>query len=90
MDAENPVPIKVASGLSSEEAAKRLARFGPNAVKEERTHPVLVLLSKFWAPVPWMLEATLIFESALGRHTGQGMPVSIYKARCVLVPKGPP
>ncbi len=67
MDAENPVSIKVASGLSSEEAAKRLARFGPNAVKEESTHPVLALLSKFWAPVPWMLEATLILEFALGR-----------------------
>ena len=67
MDAENPVSIKVASGLSSEEAAKWLARFGPNAVKEESTHPVLALLSKFWAPVPWMLEVTLILEFALGR-----------------------
>ena len=33
MDAENPVSRKVASGLGSEEAAKRLARFGPNALK---------------------------------------------------------
>jgi hypothetical protein len=51
MDAENPVSRKVASGLGSEEAAKRLARFGPSAVKEESTHPVLVVLSKFWASV---------------------------------------
>ncbi len=38
MDAENPVSRKVASDLSSEETAKWLARFGPNGVKEERTH----------------------------------------------------
>ena len=67
MDAENPVSRKVASDPSSEETAKWLARFGPNAVKEGSTHPVLALLSKFWAPVPWMLEVTLILEFALGR-----------------------
>jgi len=67
MDAENPVSIKVASGLGSEEAANGLARFGPNAVKEESTHPVLALLSKIWAPVPRMLEVTLNLEFALGR-----------------------
>lgn len=66
MDAENPVSRKVASDLSSEETAKRLARFGPNAVKEEITRPVLALLSKFCAPVSWMLEVTLILEFALG------------------------
>ena len=67
MDAENPVSKRAASGLGSEEAAKRLARFGPNTVKEESTHPVLVVLSKFWAPVPWMLEVTLILKFALAR-----------------------
>jgi H+-transporting ATPase len=58
----------VASGLTSKEAADRRGRFGLNAVKEESTHPVLALLSKFWAPVPWMLEVTLVLEFALGKH----------------------
>lgn len=67
MDIANTVSTNVASGLTSKEAAERLARFGPNAVKQEGTHPVLALLSKFWAPVPWMLEITLVLEFALGR-----------------------
>ena len=42
-------------GLTSEEAHRRLLESGPNAVVEKKSHPVLALLSKFWAPVPWML-----------------------------------
>src|SRR5271157_2976319 len=69
MDTANAVSANVASGLTSKEAAERLARFGPNAVKQEGTHPVRALLSKFWAPVPWMLEVTLVLEFALGKYT---------------------
>jgi H+-transporting ATPase len=64
----NAVSATAPSGLSSKEAAERLAQFGPNAVKEDSTHPVLALLSKFWAPVPWMLEVTLILEFALKKY----------------------
>ena len=59
----------VQAGLSSAEAEERLRRFGPNAVPEERPHPALLFLRKLWAPVPWMLEATLLLELALGNHT---------------------
>jgi H+-transporting ATPase len=54
-------------GLTSEEARRRLPEFGPNAVAEEKPHLVLALLGKFWAPVPWMLEATVILELVLGK-----------------------
>jgi H+-transporting ATPase len=53
--------------LSAEEAAKRLAQYGPNAVAEEKPHPLLAFLGKFWAPVPWMLEATVVLELVLGK-----------------------
>jgi H+-transporting ATPase len=55
-------------GLSSAEAAARLQRYGPNATPEERPHPFRMLLGKFWAPVPWMLELTIVLEVLLGRH----------------------
>jgi H+-transporting ATPase len=55
-------------GLSSQEAEKRLVQYGPNAVVEETQHPVLILLNKFWAPVPWMLEATVLLELYLGKY----------------------
>ncbi len=56
-------------GLSEAEAAARLKQYGPNAAAEERTHPLLALLGKFWAPVPWMLELTVVLELLVGRHT---------------------
>lgn len=68
MDVAKAVGANLAAGLTGKEAAERFARFGPNAVKQETNHPVLVLLSKFWAPVPWMLEVTLALEFALGKY----------------------
>jgi H+-transporting ATPase len=56
-------------GLSASEAAARLKQYGPNAAAEERTHPLLALLGKFWAPVPWMLELTVVLELLVGRRT---------------------
>jgi len=55
------------TGLSSAEAAQRLAKYGPNAVAEEKRRPLVLFLSKFWAPVPWMLELTILLELVLGR-----------------------
>ena len=49
-------------GLTSAEAQDRLRRFGPNRIEEERRHPARSFFAKFWAPVPWMLEATIVLE----------------------------
>ena len=50
------------AGLTSAEAEVRLQQYGPNRVSAERRHPLRALLSNFWAPVPWMLEATILLE----------------------------
>jgi len=55
-------------GLSAAEAARRLKQDGANEVAEENSHPVLVLLRKFWSPVPWMLEVTVILQLVLGKQ----------------------
>jgi H+-transporting ATPase len=54
-------------GLSQEEAERRLERFGPNELAEKTVHPILKLLSYFWGPIPWMIEAAAVL-SALVRH----------------------
>lgn len=56
-------------GLTSREAAERLNQFGPNAVKVPRNHPIAQFLSKFWGPIPWMLEITVGLELYLGKTT---------------------
>jgi H+-transporting ATPase len=54
-------------GLTASEAAARLARVGPNAIAEQTVPAWRQLLAKFWAPVPWMLEAVIVLQVLLGR-----------------------
>ncbi len=54
-------------GLSTEEARKRLERYGANALREERVNPLLKFLGYFWGPIPWMIETAAVL-SALIRH----------------------
>jgi H+-transporting ATPase len=62
MASSGATAVQLPAGLTSAEAAARLKQHGLNRVEEERRRPVLAFLSKFWAPVPWMLEATVILE----------------------------
>jgi len=54
-------------GLSSAEAAQRLARFGANALREDRVSPFMRLARFFWGPIPWMIEIAALL-SALVAH----------------------
>lgn len=60
-------------GLTSEEAEIRLKQFGANALPEREPHPLTALLKKFWAPVPWMLEATIAMELGLQKYPEAGV-----------------
>src|ERR1039458_10099255 len=56
------------TGLTSEEARGRLEKFGPNTIPDTALHPLRRALTQFWAPVPWMLEAAVVLEVALGKY----------------------
>jgi H+-transporting ATPase len=58
----------MATGLSSQEATLRLRKDGRNAVPDITLHPLQRALHKFWAPVPWMLEAAVALELGLGKY----------------------
>jgi H+-transporting ATPase len=55
-----------ALGLTTEEARLRLADLGPNAVSEKAPSRLGTFLAKFWGPIPWMLEAAILVQLALG------------------------
>jgi H+-transporting ATPase len=55
------------AGLTSDEARRRLEKFGPNAIPDTALHPLRRALAKFWAPVPWMLEAAVVLELTFGK-----------------------
>jgi len=57
-----------ADGLSSAEAQVRLKRIGPNTISDSVEHPLRRALAKLWAPVPWMLEAAIALQLALGKE----------------------
>ncbi|MEE9588833.1 MAG: HAD-IC family P-type ATPase, partial [Hyphomicrobiaceae bacterium] len=52
----------LSKGLSSDEAAKRLAQYGPNAIEEKKTTLLERLIRYFWGPIPWMIEAAAILS----------------------------
>jgi H+-transporting ATPase len=69
--------LGVHGGLSGEEAAARLERYGPNALEEKRRSAVRELLSHFWAPIPWMIEAAVVLTAVTGRWTDFGIILAL-------------
>jgi H+-transporting ATPase len=57
-----------ATGLTSDEARRRLAANGTNAVQDVVQHPIYRALKKLWAPALWMLEAAVLLQLALGEY----------------------
>ena len=55
-------------GLTSDEARARLEKDGPNAMPDTSAHPLRNALAKFWAPVPWLLEASIVLELVLHKY----------------------
>jgi len=60
-------------GLTSDEARRRHLQFGPNAMPDTTAHPARMALATLWAPIPWMLEAAIILELALGKRVEAGI-----------------
>jgi H+-transporting ATPase len=69
----NPPPAKpgqniASNGLTSAEAQSRLQKDGPNAMPDVSEHPLRNALAKFWAPVPWLLEASIVLQVVLHKY----------------------
>jgi magnesium-transporting ATPase (P-type) len=61
--------LKMASnGLTSNSARDRLEKDGPNATPDTSVHPLRNALIKFWAPVPWLLEASIVLQVVLHKY----------------------
>jgi H+-transporting ATPase len=56
------------TGLTSDEAQVRLEKDGPNAMPDTSAHPLRNAMAKFWAPVPWLLEASIVLEVVLDKY----------------------
>jgi len=67
-----PKPVAAApavpSGLTTAEARRRLAEFGPNTVSEQAPSRSRVFLGKLWGPIAWMLEAAVVLQIGIGQY----------------------
>ena len=63
-----PTGKTASKGLTSDVAASLLQKDGPNAMPDTTAHPLQNALAKFWAPVPWLLEASIVLELVLHKY----------------------
>lgn len=52
----------VETGLDPDEAARRLAEFGPNEIVEHDEPLWHRVFRRFWGPIPWMIEAAALLS----------------------------
>src|ERR1035437_1086946 len=72
--ADVAVPINDSpNGLTSDEARRGLETSGPNSMPDTTLHPLRRALTQFWSPIPWMLEAAIMLELALGKFVEAGI-----------------
>ncbi|HEX4653481.1 MAG TPA: plasma-membrane proton-efflux P-type ATPase [Candidatus Udaeobacter sp.] len=48
------------TGLNLAQAQERRSRYGPNALADEKKSALSGLLTYFWGPIPWMIEAAAL------------------------------
>jgi len=65
---ENVAGAAPEAGLTSAEARTRLEKSGPNAMPDTSMHSLRAAIDKFWAPIPWMLEAAIVLQLVLGKY----------------------
>lgn len=54
-------------GLNNTEVQSRQKEYGYNEIPEKQTGPVGGILKRVWGPIPWLLEAAMIFEIIMGK-----------------------
>jgi H+-transporting ATPase len=57
-----------AAGLTEHEAKTRIGEFGYNEVEEQKRNPLIDFLSRYWGPMPWLLELTIALSYIIGHY----------------------
>ncbi|MDE1727872.1 MAG: plasma-membrane proton-efflux P-type ATPase [Thaumarchaeota archaeon] len=74
----------IEKGLGTEEAKRRLVKYGYNEVPEKKTHFLITLSRCFWGIVPWMLEATAFLTWVLGKYPDTIIIVALLLSNAVI------
>ncbi len=60
------------NGLTGVEVNDRLNKFGYNKTEEKKKNPIVQFVSRFWGPMPWLLEFAMILSFFLS-HEVEGI-----------------
>ena len=55
------------TGLNDFEIQAKQKQYGFNEILEKHVGPVMRIFKRMWGPIPWLLEAAMIFELVLGK-----------------------
>jgi H+-transporting ATPase len=55
------------TGLNDADLQAKRKQYGYNEIPEKQVSPVMGTLKRMWGPVPWLLEAAMIFELFMGK-----------------------
>jgi H+-transporting ATPase len=55
------------NGLAEADLEARRKEYGYNEIPEKHVGPIKGILKRMWGPIPWLLEAAMIFELVLGK-----------------------
>jgi H+-transporting ATPase len=56
------------SGLTEDEAKRRIYELGYNELSEKRKNPFTDFLTRYWGPMPWLLELTMVLSYIIGHY----------------------
>ncbi|MEM3594840.1 MAG: HAD-IC family P-type ATPase, partial [Candidatus Jordarchaeaceae archaeon] len=71
-------------GLSSREVRRRIEEYGYNEIPEVRVSPIVDFVKKFWGPIPWMLEITIVLTFILGKYFEMIIVFSLLASNAVI------
>lgn len=56
------------TGLTESEGKRRLGEFGQNKIAEEKRNPLVEFFSRYWGPMPWLLELSIMLSLVLQHY----------------------
>lgn len=62
-----------AEGLAEAEVKRRIQTFGYNEIPEKRKKPFLEFLSRYWGPMPWLMELAIALSIVLKHYLEAGI-----------------
>ncbi len=78
------VDSQTIQGLTQQEVEERRSKFGLNEIAEAHTGRWRLFLHKLWGFVPWMLEATILFQLVLGKVIDAGITLALLLVNAVI------